>query len=115
MFKKTVLTFLFVLFIAAPVYGQQKQAGASSKAPGSSESYKKTEEFLPGEEVRTGTGQVMKVWSTRGPVSVSRAPEPFEDREKTVINPNVGVIVDPRRDGHRVVPVNPSSQGGSPY
>jgi hypothetical protein len=52
----------------------------------SSENFKKTEDFLPGEEVVSTTGKKVKVWSTKGPVPVSRAPEPFEDRDKTVLD-----------------------------
>ena len=57
---------------------------------------KKAEDLLPGEEVVTPTGQKIKVWSTKGPVEVDRAPEPFEDREKTVID-GAHIVVDHNR------------------
>ncbi len=51
---------------------------------------------LPGERVNDN-GRDMRVWSTAGEVPVSRAPQPFEDRElieDALRNP--GVIVDER-------------------
>ena len=48
-------------------------------------------EYLPGEEVVTESGQKLKVWSTRGPVEVNKAPEPFEDSDD-----QIDVIVDTR-------------------
>ncbi len=69
---------------------------AEAKADQRSPNYDKTEQFLPGEEVVSPTGQKMKVWSTKGPVPVSRAPEPFEDREKSLL-PEGGVVVDADR------------------
>ncbi|MCB0359074.1 MAG: hypothetical protein KDD44_05550 [Bdellovibrionales bacterium] len=62
-----------------------------------SENYSKTEQFLPGEEVVTPTGQRMRVWSTRGPVRVSPPPQPFDDPEKQSLSGS-GVLVDERND-----------------
>lgn len=61
---------------------------ACGESPGAkaSSNYQKTDQFLPGEEVVTPTGKKMKVWSTEGPVKVARPPEPFEDREKVVLD-----------------------------
>lgn len=65
-----------------------------------SENFHKTGRFLPGEEVVTSTGKKMRVWSTEGPVPVSRPPEPFEDRtEWGWIRPHV--VIDGDRDHHR--------------
>jgi hypothetical protein len=70
----------------------------SASSDQSSANYGKDKHYLPGEEVVTPTGQRLKVWSTKGPVPVSRAPEPFEDREKsTLSNIPIVVEVDPRR------------------
>ena len=58
-----------------------------------SANFGKSNEYLPGEEVVSPTGQKLKIWSTRGPVPVSQAPAPFDDREKTLLN-NSNVVVD---------------------
>ncbi len=55
---------------------------AEAKADQRSPNYDKTEQFLPGEEVVSPTGQKMKVWSTKGPVPVSRAPEPLRTAKR---------------------------------
>lgn len=71
----------------------EKRPVAGSNADLSSPNFQKSDQFLPGEEIVTPTGQKMKVWSTNGPVAVDRAPEPFEDREKSVLD-NAAVVVD---------------------
>ncbi|MFN8388951.1 MAG: hypothetical protein U0136_01520 [Bdellovibrionota bacterium] len=53
--------------------------GVAPQVDQSSSNFKKTKKFLPGEEVVTPTGKTVKVWSTEGPVPVSRAPQPFDD------------------------------------
>jgi len=73
------LTILLILMLFAP-----SLAGADE----SSENYKKSEKFLPGEEVVTPTGQKLRVWSTEGPVPVSPPPEPFEAPEERQIEVN---------------------------
>jgi hypothetical protein len=72
---------------------QQDAAEPAEQVDESSANFKKTGRFLPGEEVVTTTGKKMRVWSTEGPVPVSRPPEPFEDREKSVLH-NSHIIVD---------------------
>ncbi|MCB0344692.1 MAG: hypothetical protein KDD66_06230 [Bdellovibrionales bacterium] len=62
-----------VLCLSTPAFAD------SSEESKESSNFKKTERFLPGEEVVTPTGKKMKVWSTEGPVPVSKAPEPFDD------------------------------------
>ncbi len=74
-----------------PAAAKQKQTKSSVDL--STKNFGKTERFLPGEEVVTPSGQKLKVWSTKGPVPVSRAPEPFEDREKALL-PNSHVVID---------------------
>ncbi len=72
----------------------ERDSGSTSRpADVSSANYGKDKHYLPGEEVVTPTGQRLKVWSTKGPVPVSQAPQPFEDREKSVLG-NVPVVVD---------------------
>lgn len=66
------------------VVGEMPREKASGEK--ASSNYSKADGFLPGEEVVTPTGKKMKVWSTEGPVEVARPPEPFEDREKTVLD-----------------------------
>ncbi len=69
---------------------------SSKKQPAdrSSENFKKTERFLPGEEIVTPTGKTVKVWSTEGPVSVQQAPEPFEDLSERRLPTGTNVVVD---------------------
>jgi hypothetical protein len=74
---------------------QEANAAPRKQGDQSSANFNKTTNFIPGEEVITPTGKKLKVWSTTGPVPVSRAPDPFEDREKSVL-PAGGVIVDTR-------------------
>ncbi len=71
---------------------EEKSADTSQPRDVSSKNFDKTKRFLPGEEVVSPTGQKTKVWSTKGPVPVSRAPEPFEDREKTILKDSHVVI-----------------------
>lgn len=72
----------------------QPAADTRRKEAAPSANYNKDRHFLPGEEVVTPTGQKLKVWSTEGPVPVSKAPEPFSDPAKTQLPPNAHVIVD---------------------
>lgn len=74
---------------------QDAEPAPKAQVDQSSANFNKTDRFLPGEEVITPTGKKMKIWSSTGPVPVSRPPEPFEDREKTVLHPG-GVIIDTR-------------------
>ena len=69
--------------------------GATRTDAQPSENYRKEDSFLPGEEVRTPTGQKLKIWSTEGPVPVSRAPEPFASPQPPI--EGVGVVIDGRR------------------
>ena len=79
-------------------------ADADSSAPNpASANYSKAEKLLPGEEVVTPTGQRLKVWSTQGPVEVSKAPEPFDDEQE--VDEDIHVVV----DGVQVLKQNQSS------
>ncbi len=103
--------FLFVSLWMAPLLLELASADESGgqspekdQKPQASANYSKDSEFLPGEEVVTPTGQKMKIWSTKGPVDVSKAPEPFEDREKSTLD-NTNIDIDlrdrlPRRLGN---------------
>lgn len=92
---KGLTVFFIYFFIACNAYADDSDSNSSLKeiADQSSANIKKTEQFIPGEEVVTSTGKVVKVWSTEGPVKVGKAPEPFEDREKSVL-PIGGVEID---------------------
>lgn len=97
-FFGTILLGTAVLMLpvaTAAADGDERDSASRSDKPvdRSSSNYDKTEQFLPGEEVQTPSGRPVKVWSTKGPVPVSRAPEPFEDREKTVLG-DTPVIID---------------------
>ncbi len=85
--KSTLITLsLFLVFTnAVPV------SADSANNSEESSNYDKADKLLPGEEVVTPTGKKMKVWTTEGPVPVSKAPEPYEDERD--IN-GVPVIID---------------------
>jgi len=77
---------------------------------------------MPGEEIVTETGQKMKVWSSTGPVPVTRRP-PQQVIGGGVGLGGVGVVVD-GRDRHQdgtphdgvkpIQPVQPLSRGAAP-
>jgi len=90
---------LLVFMYGLPVFADGEAATSNTITTQTSDS-DQDRKLLPGEEVTTSSGKKMKVWSTRGPVPVSRAPEPFEDREKTVINGS-NIIIDAETDEHR--------------
>lgn len=93
----SISCFVLCLFHSGTVFadGDAAKAPVATQPTQQSANYgKEKAEFLPGEEVVTPTGKKVKVWSTRGPVPVSKAPEPFEDREKTVLPSGVIVEVD---------------------
>lgn len=73
---------------------------AAANEDRSSSNFNKTDRLLPGEEVITPTGKRVKVWSTKGPVPVDRAPEPFEDREKSVLQGS-HIVIDAERAADR--------------
>lgn len=85
--KRLLLCFL-LLFPAVVI--AQSDSGRDDERSGN---YDKAEKLLPGETVVTPTGQRIKVWSTKGPVPVSRAPEPFAEKDGGLPS-GVGVIVD---------------------
>jgi len=71
---------------------QQTDRDAADVKSKESSNYQKAKDFIPGEDVVTPTGKKVKVWSTKGPVDVDRAPQPFDDPAHAQIPP--GVIVD---------------------
>ena len=75
-----------------------KNAAAESATwEAKNEDKRASNELLPGEQVTTPSGQKMKVWSTAGPVKVERAPEPFDDERKTLLNDaNIDIDVEDR-------------------
>lgn len=87
--------FLSILAVLIPKFSfADEQWATDPNAQGvSSSGDRHLDQVLPGEEITTANGKKMKVWSTRGPVPVSRAPEPFEDREKSTLDGS-RVIVD---------------------
>ena len=86
------ITILLLAILCAPCV-----SAAESDHPKSEESTTnnsgEAKRYLPGEEVVTDSGQKLKVWSTRGAVPVSQAPEPFKVRES---DSHINVIVDGR-------------------
>lgn len=54
----------------------------------------------PGKVIKTEEGKIVKVWTTKGPVAVSQAPQPFQDRDQSAL-PAGGVLlnIDPRVAG----------------
>ena len=83
---------MFLSFLTVDTVLGQSSSSQENSASGDSPKIENSRP-LPGEEITTSSGKKMKVWSTEGPVPVSQAPQPFEDREKTVI-PNMGVVID---------------------
>jgi hypothetical protein len=111
-----LLCLLPALSTPALADGNEPEQTPSKQVDQSSANFKKTQRFLPGEEVVTPTGQKLKVWSSEGPVPVSRAAEPFEDREKSVFAG--GVVIDAQ--GAAVLDRNQSQtnqqpQGAQPF
>lgn len=84
---------------AAQTSGIPQSEDASADYP--SANYPKAEKLLPGEKVITPTGQKIKVWSTEGPVPVSRAPEPFDEPQQIE---EVPVVVERDRRPHATAP-----------
>ena len=107
--KKTLIIVLTIFVITGIFFGLSfaESDESANKLPEkpvdqSSANYEKAKKLLPGEEVVTPTGQKLKVWSTEGPVPVSKAPEPFEDREKSVLdNPNIVIDAESVRKKNR--------------
>lgn len=97
-------------FADGPTHSQSDARRLSAGDGVASENYDK-KDLLPGEEVRTPTGKTIKVWTTEGPVPVSRAPEPFAQPQPNV--DSVGVILDGRRPREPHVP-NDSFDVGAP-
>ncbi len=55
---------------------------AFSHVSAASQEEEKLREPYPGEEVTTQDGKKVRRWSTRGPVEVAPAPQPFDDPEQ---------------------------------
>lgn len=51
----------------------------------------------PGEQQNIGKGKTVKRWSTRGPVEVAPAPQPFDQIENRRVPAIGGIIVDSDR------------------
>lgn len=84
-----IAALLFFLFICvAPCFADQETQSAQGQPEP-----EKAQEYLPGEQVVTPTGQKLKVWSTRGAVSVNKAPEPFKDDS---LQGDLNVVIDGR-------------------
>ncbi len=88
--------------------GQAGSAGMNTSGKESS-NFGKTDRFLAGEEVITPTGKKVKVWSTEGPVPVSKAPQPFQDEVDQRLPDDTNIVIDPtildrRRDDVREAP-----------
>ena len=92
-----IFALILVAFSAAPLAaladGENQIPGNDVAPSKESANFGKSSEYLPGEEVVSPTGQKLKIWSTRGPVPVSQAPAPFDDREKTILNDS-NIVVD---------------------
>jgi hypothetical protein len=83
-------------------------SAASSSSSKASENYKPDGDYLPGETVKTPTGQQIKVWSTQGPVETRYPPYPGpaqvgppQSGQPGGVYPNgdIDVIIDGRGDG----------------
>lgn len=67
-------------------------------------------EILPGEEITTKDGKKVRRWSTRGPVEVAPAPQPFDDPEQRRIQGGILLNVDPSNMNNRTINSGPSIQ-----
>ena len=79
-----VLPFIFV----SPSFADQEV-----QPPQEVQEPEQPRDYLPGEEVITPSGKKLKVWSTRGAVPVSKAPEPFKDDS---LQGDLDVVIDGR-------------------
>ena len=90
-----IFFYVLVLLIGSTsVYAEESNDSSQVRQP---------REILPGEEVTTSSGKKVDVWTTKGPVPVSKAPEPFEDESEKSLQ-GVPIIVDAdgkRRRHHR--------------
>lgn len=89
-----LLTLILVTVASADGELEEPMGAVPSSNPIPSSNFGKTRKFIPGEEVITPTGKTVKVWSTEGPVPVSRAPRPFEDSAQSRLPSNTHLVVD---------------------
>ncbi len=88
--------FLISLLFASTALAEDKQEPTELVE----EKAETTRRYLPGEEVVTPTGKKLKVWSTEGPVSVSKTPEPFADKGKDLNDVHIVVDAEKRKPRH---------------
>ncbi len=91
--KQQLLLFAILLCALPLLAVADDKVTIKTSKPTSQPGDEERRDYLPGEEVKTKTGQKLKVWSTRGPVPVSPAPEPFDKKNEI---DNLEVIVDDR-------------------
>jgi len=102
--KTVTVIFLFLVFFSPPTVFAEDEDNAASK------NYEKSQkELLPGEKVTTPTGQQLRVWSTRGKVETSPAPEPFKDPDRVRID-DADVIIAPESREKDSFEVSPSDR-----
>jgi hypothetical protein len=67
-------------------------------------------EPYPGEEITTKDGKKVRRWSTRGPVEVAPAPQPFDDPEQRRVQGGILLNVDPANMNNRAINSKPHNQ-----
>lgn len=86
--RAKLLTHIFLSFlIISPAY---------SLAESGEDDVKDVPEY-PGQQHEDKNGKTVKRWSTKGPVDVSQASEPFEQKTEKQIPSGVLINVDPQR------------------
>lgn len=94
---------LILLFIPIGAYAEDSFVAENQRLQATETVQDKAEttrRYLPGEEVVTPTGKKVKVWSTEGPVSVSPAPEPFQQKPDANLS-GTQIIIDAERRHRR--------------
>lgn len=92
-FKKNIFlcSSLFFLFNPFLVFAENTvEENANSQDPA-----------YPGEIKNTNNGKQVKLWSTKGPVPVSKAPQPFQNPQDQSIPDNTLLNVDGRQNAIR--------------
>lgn len=82
---KLIRIFALLILLSTSAYADGKEAENSNKV---------SSDTVPGQEVITPTGKKVKFWSTKGPVEVSKAPDPFSDPEKAKLPVDPHIIID---------------------
>lgn len=73
----------FIFILSSSIVSAQSQGGPE----------------YPGQQKEDQNGKTVKRWSTKGPVAVSQASEPFETKNEKSVPAGILLNVDPQRQG----------------